>query len=132
MKKEVIVSKRGVELKGPYSAAIKYGDLLFVAGQGPLDPKTGEVVAGDIETQTARTLEDLKIVLEDAGTSLKNVLNTTVFLADINDFDRMNKVYAGYFGPNFPARTTVQAGRLWSDIKIEIQAVAYISGEEEK
>ena len=97
MKKEIIVSKRGVELKGPYSAAVKYGNLVFVAGQGPLDPKTGKVVHGDIEIQTAQTLEDLKIVLEDAGSSLDNVLNVTVFLSDINDFERMNKVYACYF-----------------------------------
>ena len=129
MKKEIIVSKRGVELKGPYSAAVKYGNLVFVAGQGPLDPETGEVVNGDIEEQTVRTLEDLKIVLEDAGTSLQNVLNVTVFLSDINDFNRMNKIYAHYFGPDFPARATVQAGRLWSDIKIEIQAVACMPEE---
>ena len=129
LKKEVLLKKRskdGAECAGPYSTAVRFGNLVFIAGQAPLDLKTVEIVGETIEEQTAATLDGLKTVLEDIGTSLDNVLNVTVYMTDMSEWDRMNKVYAKYFPNNFPARTAVSTGPLWGGIKIEIQAVACI------
>ena len=109
---------------GPYSQAIKAGGMVFTSGQIPLDPSTMQVVEGDIQKQTELVLNNLKAVLEAAGTSIDRVVKTTVFLADMNDFAAMNEVYASFFSSNKPARSTVQAARLPRDVSIEIEAIA--------
>jgi 2-iminobutanoate/2-iminopropanoate deaminase len=112
---------------GPYAQGVRAGNLIFTAGQGGLDPATGQVVAGGIKEQTARTLENLKAVLEAGGSSLGQVVKATVFLKDMNDFAAMNAVYATYFGAEsdqLPARTTVEVARLPRDILVEIEVVA--------
>jgi 2-iminobutanoate/2-iminopropanoate deaminase len=109
---------------GPYSQAVIAGGLVFLSGQGPLDPATNQLIEGDIAAQTERVLENLKAVLEAAGSSLGQVLKTTVFLKDLNEFRKMNEVYARYFPENPPARTTVEAARLPLDILVEIDAIA--------
>ncbi|MBK9708305.1 MAG: RidA family protein [Acidobacteria bacterium] len=109
---------------GPYSQAIKAGGLVFTSGQIPLDPSTMQVVEGDIQKQTELVLNNLKAVLEAAGTSIDRVVKTTVFLADMNDFAAMNEVYASFFSSNKPARSTVQAARLPRDVSVEIEAIA--------
>lgn len=111
---------------GPYSQAIVAGDLVYTAGQVPLDPTSGEVVGSTIEEQTARVLDSLGAILEAAGASLRTVIKTTVFLNDMAEFAAMNDVYARYFGDHKPARSTVQAARLPKDVKVEIEAVAAI------
>ncbi len=113
--------------ESPYSQAVAFKDLLFVSGQCPKDPETGEIRHGSIEEQIRLTMENLKAVLNDAGSSLNNVLKVTVFLADINDFDIMNKIYKEYFSNDRPARSCIQAASLPFKIKVEIEAIAYIS-----
>ncbi len=111
---------------GPYSQAIRVGDLVFCAGQTPLDPATGNMVEGDIEAQTRRVLQNLSAVLQAAGTSLARSVKTTVFLKDMNDFQRMNAVYAEFFPQDPPARSTVQVARLPRDAAVEIEVVAAV------
>jgi 2-iminobutanoate/2-iminopropanoate deaminase len=111
---------------GPYSQAIVHGGLVFTAGQIPLDPRTGEMLQGDIAQQTERVFENLRAVLEAAGASLQSVIKTTVFLRDMNDFAAMNEVYARYFGDHRPARSAVQAARLPRDASVEIEAIAVV------
>lgn len=111
---------------GPYSQAIIAGNMVYTAGQIPLDPKSGDLVEGDIREQTTRVLENLKAILEQAGASLQTVVKTTVFLADMSEFAPMNEVYARYFGDHKPARSTVQVARLPRDVRVEIEAVALI------
>jgi 2-iminobutanoate/2-iminopropanoate deaminase len=114
---------------GPYAQGVRAGNFIFTAGQGGLDPVTGQVVAGGIKEQTARTLENLKAVLEAGGSSLSQVVKATVFLKDMNDFAAMNAVYATYFGSDsdtLPARTTVEVARLPRDILVEIEVVAEV------
>lgn len=112
---------------GPYSQAIISGNLVFTAGQIPLDPASGDLVGSDIREQTKRVLENLKAILEQAGASLQTVVKTTVYLADMSEFAAMNEVYASYFGDHKPARSTVQAARLPRDVRVEIDAVAQIA-----
>lgn len=112
---------------GPYAQGVRVGSLIFTAGQGGLDPVTGQVVPGGIKEQTARTLENLKAVLEAGGSSLGQAVKVTVFLKDMNDFAAMNAVYSSYFGTDsdsLPARTTVEVARLPRDILVEIEVVA--------
>lgn len=112
---------------GPYSQAIKVtGEkgFIFASGQIPLDPETMQLVDGDIRVQTERVLQNVKAVLEAGGSSLDQVVKTTVFLADMNDFAAMNEVYATFFGASRPARSTVQAARLPRDVKVEIEVIA--------
>ncbi len=125
MKKEAIWPKGGPEPKGPYSPAVVIGDLVFVSGQGPADAKTGEIVRGEISEQMKTTVENIRIILEGAGSSLENVVKVTVYLSDMGKFGEMNELYKEYFGPVYPARTTIQAGRLPLDIDIEIDVIAY-------
>ena len=112
---------------GPYSQAIKAGGFVYVSGQVPIDPATGEFVAGGIAAQTDRVLKNVAAVLEAAGSSLNQVVKTTVFLADMNEFAAMNEVYAKFFTEAPPARATVQAARLPRDARVEIEAVGLIS-----
>jgi len=110
--------------KGPYSPAIVAHGLVFVSGQGPIDPATGEVVRGDIQTQTRLVLGNLQTILEAAGSSLEKALKTTVYLTDMGDFAVMNEVYASFFGATPPARTTIQAAALPLGIAVEIDVIA--------
>jgi 2-iminobutanoate/2-iminopropanoate deaminase len=121
---ESIKTDRAPEAIGPYSQAIKANGFIFASGQIPLDPSTMQIVAGGIEEQTGRVLENLKAVLEAAGSSLDHVVKTTVYLADMSEFTAMNEIYARYFGARKPARATVQVARLPRDVRIEIDVVA--------
>jgi 2-iminobutanoate/2-iminopropanoate deaminase len=109
----------------PYSQGIVFGDLVFVAGQLGIDPATGEVVEGGIGPQTERVMENLRAILEEAGSSLDKVLKTSIFLVDLADFAAMNEVYARFLSEPFPARATVQIGALPSGARVEIEALAH-------
>lgn len=122
--KEVIYTEAAPKPIGPYSQAVKTGNMLFVSGQIPIDPKTGEVVKGGIKEQTRQVLENIKAVLEAAGYTLNDVTMAFVFLADMNMFPEYNEVYAQYFKEKPPARVTVQAARLPRDALIEIAVIA--------
>ena len=111
---------------GPYSQAIIVNGMIYTAGQIPLDPKSMEIVAGGIEEQTQQVMKNLAAILSQAGTSLQNVVKTTVFLQDMGEFAAMNKVYAEHFGEHKPARSTVQAARLPRDVKVEIEVIATV------
>ena len=109
---------------GPYSQAVRIGDVLFLSGQVPLDPSTGQIVEGDIRVQTRRVMDNLAAVLTSAGLSFAHVARTTIFLADMNDFAAVNEVYGTYFTEPYPARATVQVARLPKDARVEIDAIA--------
>jgi 2-iminobutanoate/2-iminopropanoate deaminase len=109
---------------GPYSSALRVGDLLFVSGQTPLDPATGQMIDGDVAAQTRRVLQSVGALLDAGGLSYAAVVRTTVFLADMNDFAAMNDVYRTFFSEPYPARSTVQAARLPRDARIEIDVIA--------
>ena len=113
---------------GPYSSALRAGQLFFVSGQVPFDPATGVMVDGDIAAQTTRVLQNVGALLEAGGLTLADVVRTTVFLADMNDFAAMNDVYRTFFSEPYPARSTVQAARLPRDARIEIDAIAMARG----
>lgn len=121
---QVIVTDNAPKAIGPYSQAVRTGNTLYLSGQLAIDPATGEVVKGGIESETRQVLENLKAVLEAAGYSLENVVSCQVFLADMDDFTAMNNVYAGYFPRQPPARATVEAAELPRDARIEISAIA--------
>ncbi|MDP2945049.1 MAG: RidA family protein [Atribacterota bacterium] len=125
MKKEVLINKKAPAAIGPYSPALKVGNLIFASGQLPIDPKTGEMIEGNIEAKTRIVLENLKAVLATYSIGLENVVKTTIFLKDMNNFSRVNKVYGEYFKENFPARSCVEVSRLPKDAEIEIEAIAF-------
>lgn len=127
-KKEIVATENAPGAIGPYSQAVKAGEFVFVSGQIPINPATGNFVSEDVAEQTEQVFKNLSAVLEAAGSSLKNVVKTTVFLADMNDFAAMNEVYARYFTENYPARATVQAARLPKDARVEIECVALLGG----
>jgi 2-iminobutanoate/2-iminopropanoate deaminase len=108
---------------GPYAQAVKYGDMLFVSGMIPIDPKTNELIKGDFDAQCKLVLENIKAVVEASGFSMKNVLKASVFLKDLNDFGKFNAIYNTYFGEILPARETVQVARLPRDVMIEISVI---------
>jgi 2-iminobutanoate/2-iminopropanoate deaminase len=122
--REIVSTESAPKAIGPYSQAVRHNGLVYLSGQIPLDPATGQVVDGDIEAQTKRVLENLRAVLEASGSSLQNVLKTTVFLKDMGDFPRMNTIYADYFQSNPPARATVEVARLPRDVRVEIDCIA--------
>jgi len=124
--KEIVATERAPRAIGPYSQAVRAGNLLFASGQIPIDPATGEFVAGGVGEQTEQVMRNLTAVFEAAGASLGQVVKTTVFLADMNDFTAMNEVYGRFFGENPPARATVQAARLPRDARVEIEAIAVL------
>ena len=124
MSKDVISTSQAPAAIGPYSQAIRWGQVLFVSGQIPIDPATGQIVAGDIEAQTERVLKNLAAILEAAGSSLPHVLKTTVYLKDLEEFVRMNQVYARFFREQPPARATVQVARLPRDVRVQIEVIA--------
>ena len=122
--KQAISSLGAPKAIGPYSSALRAGQLLFVSGQVPFDPATGAMVEGDISAQTHRVLQNIGALLEAGGLSFQHVARTTVFLADMNDFAAMNDTYRTFFAEPFPARSTVQAARLPRDSRIEIDVIA--------
>ncbi len=124
--KEIIATENAPGAIGPYSQAVKTGNLVFCSGQIPIDPKTGEFISDDVAEQTEQVLKNLGAVLAAAGTNLNNVVKTTVFLADMSDFTAMNEVYSKFFSENKPARATVQAARLPKDARVEIECIATI------
>lgn len=123
--KEIISTENAPGAIGPYSQAVKVGNLVFCSGQIPIDPATGEFVSDEVAEQTEQVIKNLSAVLEAAGTTLNNVVKTTVFLADMNDFAAMNEVYARHFTEK-PARATVQAARLPKDARVEIEVIAFV------
>jgi len=124
VKKKIISTEHAPAAVGPYSQAVRVGKMLYTAGQIPLDPATGRLVEGDIAAQTEQVLRNLAAVLEAAGSSLKDVVKTTVFLKDMSNFGPMNAVYGRYFDKKAPARSTVEVAALPLDAQIEIEAVA--------
>jgi 2-iminobutanoate/2-iminopropanoate deaminase len=125
--KEVITSKDAPKAIGPYSAGVRAGNFVYTAGQLGIDPLTGQLVSDEVVEQTRQALKNLKAILEAAGSSLENVVKTTVFLRDMSDFGAMNAVYAEFFTENFPARSAVQVARLPKDAAVEIEGVALIA-----
>jgi len=126
MKNEIISTEKAPGAIGPYSQAIKAGNMIFCSGQIPIDVATGEFVSQDVAEQTEQVLKNLTAVLEAAGAGLNNVVKTSVFLADMNDFAAMNEVYGRFFNENKPARATVQAARLPRDARVEIECIAVV------
>jgi 2-iminobutanoate/2-iminopropanoate deaminase len=122
--KQIIATDRGPKAIGPYSQAIKANGLIFISGQICIDPRTQQLIEGDISKQTERVMENLKGIVEAAGSSMDKALKTTVFLSDMGDFAAMNAVYGKYFGEAPPARATVQVARLPRDVKVEIELIA--------
>lgn len=122
--KQAISSPGAPTAIGPYSPAIRSGQLLFVSGQVPIDPATGQIIAGDIAAQTRRVLDNIGALLTAGGRAFADVVRTTVFLADMNDFAAMNEVYGQYFSEPYPARATVQVARLPKDARVEIDVIA--------
>lgn len=126
MKREVITTDKAPKAIGPYSQGIKAGDFVFVSGQIPLDPETGSVISGNIAVQTERVLRNIEAVLDAAGSSMEDVVKTTVYLKDLADFPNFNECYASFFSGNPPARATVEVNRLPKDVMVEIDAVAMV------
>jgi 2-iminobutanoate/2-iminopropanoate deaminase len=126
MGKKVIHTERAPKAIGPYSQAIRAGNFLFLSGQIPLDPKTGELVKGDIGQQTKQVLENIKGVLESQKLGMEDVVKVTIFLKDIGNFNQVNEVYAVYFPCPAPARSTVEVAKLPRNAEIEIEAIALI------
>ena len=124
MSNKAIATTNAPAAIGPYSQGIVAGSLVFCSGQIPVDPATGEVVEGDITVQTRRVLDNVKAILTEAGADFSNVVKTTVFLKDMNDFVPMNRVYAKYYPENCPARSAVEVGRLPKDVLVEIETIA--------
>lgn len=122
--KDVISTEKGPKAIGPYSQAIRANGFIFVSGQVAFDPATGQLVEGDVGKQTARVLDNLKAIVEAAGSSLEKAIRATVFLKDMNDFTAMNEVYARYFSHQPPARSTVEVARLPRDVRVEIDLIA--------
>ena len=124
MKKKVIQTERAPKAIGPYSQAVQAGNFLFLSGQIALDPRTGELVKGDVGQQTQQVLENIRGILESQKLGMENVVKVTIFLKDIKNFNRINEVYATYFPAPAPARSTVEVARLPRDAEIEIEAIA--------
>ncbi|MGH9698110.1 MAG: RidA family protein [Candidatus Acidiferrales bacterium] len=122
--KEIISTDRGPKAIGPYSQAIRANGFIFISGQVAFDPATGQLIEGDIAKQTARVLDNLKAIVEAAGSSLDHAVKTSVFLKDMGEFAAMNEVYSRYFSKNPPARSTVEVARLPRDVRVEIDLIA--------
>jgi 2-iminobutanoate/2-iminopropanoate deaminase len=125
MKKIIIKPTNAAPAAGPYNHGVRIGDLLFCAGQIPVIPESGQLIAGDIRAQTERVLDNVKIILDDQGLTFANVVKTTVFLTNLGDFVGMNETYAKYFTGDFPARSTVQVAALPRGANVEIEVIAH-------
>ena len=123
--KQIIKPAGSAPAIGPYNHAVRIGDLLFCAGQIPLDPATGNLVTGDIKTQTQRVLQNVKTILDDQKLTFSNIVKSTVFLTNLADFAGMNEVYAKYFTGDFPARSTIQVAALPKGANVEIEVIAH-------
>lgn len=126
MSKAIVKTADAPAAIGPYSQAVKAGDFLFCSGQIPLDPASGEVVEGDVRTQTERAMNNLKAVLEAGGADLSRVVKTTIFLVDLGDFGAVNETYAKFFTGDPPARACVEVSKLPKGVRVEIEATAYL------
>ena len=124
--KEIIATDKAPAAIGPYSQAVKVGNLLFTSGMIPIDPATNTLVEGGIEVQAERALQNVKNLLEASGSSLDKVVKTVVFINDMNDFAKVNEIYAKYFTENYPARSCVEVARLPKDVLIEMEAIAEV------
>jgi 2-iminobutanoate/2-iminopropanoate deaminase len=124
--KDIISTEKAPKAIGPYSQAVRANGFLFTAGQVALDPATGNVVEGDVAAQTARVMENLKAIVEAAGSRLEHAVKATVYLKDMGDFSAMNEVYGKYFSRNPPARSTVEVSRLPKDVRVEIDLVLVV------
>jgi 2-iminobutanoate/2-iminopropanoate deaminase len=122
--REVVATENAPQAIGPYSQAIKANGFIFASGQIPIDPATNQLMSGDIAAQTERVLKNVSAILEAAGSNLRNVVRTTVFLKNMGEFAQMNEVYARFFGLNPPARSTVEVARLPKDVLVEIDVIA--------
>jgi 2-iminobutanoate/2-iminopropanoate deaminase len=122
--KKIIPTEKAPPPAGPYSPVVALGDLIFISGQGPMDMQTGKFVNAALERETRLTLDNVKNILEDVGSSMEDVLKVTVYLHDMDNFGEFNQIYAGYFSSDPPARTCIQAGRLPAGIKVEIDVIA--------
>ncbi|MDJ0808506.1 MAG: RidA family protein [Desulfobacterales bacterium] len=127
MERQIISTTEAPSAIGPYSQAVQVGGMLFVSGQIPIDPVSGELVQGGVEAETRQVLNNLKAILEAAGSSLEKVVKATLFIADMNQFGTINAIYAEYFQTDPPARACVEVARLPKDVQIEIEAVALVS-----
>lgn len=125
MDKKIIYTEKAPKPIGPYSQAIQAGEFLFLSGQIPIDPSTGEVIKGDVREQTRQVLENLKAILESQGLGMENVVKVTIFLKDLTRFNEVNEVYKTYFSTSAPARTTVEISRLPRDCELEMEAIAF-------
>jgi 2-iminobutanoate/2-iminopropanoate deaminase len=126
MRKEIVRTDRAPAAIGPYSQAVKMGEMIFVSGQIPIDPATGDIVNGDIKVQTRQVLTHLKSVLEAAGSSMAKVVKTTVFITNMDDFAQVNEIYAEFFTTQPPARACVEVSRLPKNVSVEIEAIAVL------
>ena len=124
MKKEIINTSQAPAPIGPYNQATRANNMLFISGQIPADPETGELLMSSIEEETHRVMKNLKAILEAAGLGFENVLKTSIFISDMDNFSRINEVYGSYFSGEYPARETVQVARLPKDVNVEISALA--------
>jgi 2-iminobutanoate/2-iminopropanoate deaminase len=124
MAKDIVDSKNSPAAIGPYSLGVWAGDLLFISGQTPIDPVTGTVVAGTVVEQTHQSIQNVRTILDAAGLRLDNVVKATLFIKDMNDFAKINDVYASYFTSPFPARSCVEVARLPRDVLVELEVVA--------
>ena len=126
MKHQVIHTDNAPKAIGPYSQAVKAGNMLFVSGQVPFVPETMEIVEGDVKAQTAQSLKNVQAILAEAGLDFSHVVKSTVFIKDMNEFAQINEVYAEFFGENKPARACVEVARLPKDVKVEIELIAVL------
>lgn len=124
-KKQAVATDKAPKAIGPYSQAVRMGDLLFCSGQIPLDPQTGNIVGATIEEQTERVVKNIEGILASQSLTMANVVKTTVFIKDMNEFTRFNEIYGKYFPAPHPARSTVEVARLPKDVKVEIEVLAY-------
>lgn len=125
MKKEIIVSEKAPGAIGPYSQAVKFENLIFVSGQIPVNPESGEI-SKDIKEQAAQSMANIKNILEEAGASLDDIVKTTIFVKDLSNFETVNEVYKSFFSNTYPARSCVEVSKLPKDAGIEIEAIAAI------
>ena len=125
--RELVTAAGAASAIGPYSPALKAGNLMFLSGSIPLDPVSGQIVPGDITAQTRRVMENIKALLEAGGADFFNVVRTTVFMVDLGEFAAMNEIYASYFSAPYPARSTVQVVKLPKDVRVEIDVIAVLS-----
>jgi len=126
MERQIIKTDRAPQAIGPYSQGVKVGQFLFVSGQIPINPETGELVKGDIQAETKQSMENLKAIIEEAGATLENAVKVTIFIKDMDQFGLVNETYGQYFPVNPPARACVEVTRLPKDVNVEIEAIVFV------